>query len=200
MASREQQNYENTKNFLYSHRSYKIANLGYTCLELKDRLGPFLHDQPWSVDITLNRDRDSRYQWAAILAQDAATKAHFYLMAANAPTRHLVYGQLRFLVICDIGELEMALQRVVSFLQNLEHYLAVNRLNQAIDNQAKDLVDDLKKLIVLKLDDFPINQNALDLFSPVIRTGQNPMPYRHLVTVDSICICVGNGQPWINGS
>ncbi|KAJ3859722.1 hypothetical protein EV359DRAFT_67922 [Lentinula novae-zelandiae] len=174
MASREQQNYEDTKNFLHSHRSYKIANLGYTCLELKD--------------------------WAAILAQDAATKAHFYLMAANAPTRHLVYGQLRFLVICDIGELEMALQRVVSLLQNLVHYLAVNHLNQVIDNQAKDLVDDLKKLIVLKLDDFPINQNALDLFSPVFRTGQNAMPYRHLVTVDSICICIGNGQLWINSS
>ncbi|KAJ3925667.1 MAG: hypothetical protein NXY57DRAFT_1043913 [Lentinula lateritia] len=143
MASREQQNYEDTKNFLYSHRSYKIANLGYTCLELKD---------------------------------------------------------MRFLVICDVRELEMTLQRVVSFLQNLEHYLAVNRLNQAIDNQAKDLVDDLKNLIVLELDDFPIDQNALDLFSPVIRTGQSLMPYRHLVTVDSICICVGNGQLWINGS
>ncbi|KAJ3926641.1 MAG: hypothetical protein NXY57DRAFT_706860 [Lentinula lateritia] len=171
MASREQQNYEDTKNFLYSHRSYKIANLGYTCLELKDRLGPFLHDQPWSVDMTLNRGRDSQYQQAAILAQDAATKAHFYLMAVNAPTHHLVYGQMRFLVICDVRELEMTLQRVVSFLQNLVHYLAVNCLNQA-----KDLVDDLKNLIVLKLDDFPIDQNALDLFSPVIRTGQNIMP------------------------
>ncbi|KAJ4478898.1 hypothetical protein C8R41DRAFT_869325 [Lentinula lateritia] len=127
MASREQQNYEDTKNFLYSHRSYKIANLGYTCLELKD---------PWSVDMTLNRGRDSQYQRAAILAQDAATKAHFYLMAVNAPTHHLVYGQMRFLVICDVRELEMTLQRV----------------------------------------DFPIDQNALDLFSPVIRTGQNIMP------------------------
>ncbi|KAJ3861503.1 hypothetical protein EV359DRAFT_66435 [Lentinula novae-zelandiae] len=132
MASREQQNYEDTKNFLYSHRSYKIANLGYTCLELKD---------PWSVDMSLNRGRDSQYQWAAILAQDAATKAHFYLMAAN------------FGVWTDEGIAK-----------------------GSIDNQAKDLVDDLKNLIVLKLDDFPIDQNALDLFSPVIRTGQNLMP------------------------
>ncbi|KAJ3999070.1 hypothetical protein F5050DRAFT_1709977 [Lentinula boryana] len=134
MASRQESNYQETKDFLRSHRNIRLARLGYNCLEL--------HEGIW-------------YQFVANLAQDAATKAHFYLMVATSPRRHLVYGQLRLLVGCDAERLEMALQRVVSFLQNLALYLAVNRLNQAINNQAKDLLDDLKETIVLRLDNHP---------------------------------------------
>ncbi|KAJ3797531.1 hypothetical protein GGU11DRAFT_67027 [Lentinula aff. detonsa] len=161
MASRQESNYQETKEFLRSHRNIRLARLGYNCLELHERLGLCYSDRPWTIDPD---GEGTRYQLVATLAQDAATKAHFYLMVATSPRRHLVYGQLRLLVGCDAERLEMALQRVVSFLQNLALYLAVNRLNQAINNQAKDLLDDLKETIVLRLDDFPIDQNALEMF------------------------------------
>ncbi|KAJ3709756.1 hypothetical protein C8R42DRAFT_729822 [Lentinula raphanica] len=161
MASHEELSYQDTKSFLLAHRDIRIAKLGYTCLELNEGLGLCHIDRPWAI----NPEGDgARYHWVALLAQDAAIKSHFYLTAAFSPRPYLEYGQLRILVSCDVERLEMALQRVVSFLQNLVHFLSVNRLNQAINTQAKDLLDDLKKLIVLTLDEIPIDQHALDLF------------------------------------
>ncbi|KAJ3766309.1 hypothetical protein FB446DRAFT_396331 [Lentinula raphanica] len=173
MASHEELSYQDTKSFLLAHRDIRIAKLGYTCLELNEG------DQ--------SRGRRSSLPLGSPSSSRRCYKVTFLLDCCILPTalsrirpiedlgqlRCRTTGNVSRTGFCNVARMVLifhvryetrALQRVVSFLQNLVHFLSVNRLNQAINTQAKDLLDDLKKLIVLTLDEIPIDQHALDLF------------------------------------
>ncbi|KAF9060391.1 hypothetical protein BDP27DRAFT_1493554 [Rhodocollybia butyracea] len=174
-SSRDQQNYEYTTNFLHDHsRSDRIARLGYNCLELNKLLGLCDPNEPW----TIRGDGDGlQHLSVTTLAFDAAVKACLWLQASLSPRRSLSYGQMEFLLICDPGRLEMwacdntgkstwMLQRVVDFIRHLVKYLSVSSLNQSIEKQATKIGDDLRKVIVLKLNDCFINGYDLQIFRP----------------------------------
>ncbi|KAF9060436.1 hypothetical protein BDP27DRAFT_1430100 [Rhodocollybia butyracea] len=163
-SSRDQQNYKYTTNFLHDHsRSDRIARLGYNCLELNKLLGLCDPNEPW----TIRGDGDGlQHLSVTTLAFDAAVKACLWLQASLSPRRSLLYGQMEFLLICDPGRLEMMLQRVVDFIRHLVKYLSVSSLNQSIEKQATEIGDDLRKVIVLKLDDCFINGYDLQIFQP----------------------------------
>ncbi|KAF9070717.1 hypothetical protein BDP27DRAFT_1323298 [Rhodocollybia butyracea] len=163
--SRDQQNYEYTTNFLYSNSGRaRIARLGYKCLELNKLLGLCDTNEPW----TIRADGDGlQYLSVATLPFDAAVKAYLCLQALTSPRQSLSYGQMTFLVTCDVAKLEMLLQRVVDFLQNLVQYLTVSSLNPGIEKQANEICEDLRKVIVLRLDDCYINGYDLQMFRPI---------------------------------
>ncbi|KAF9062208.1 hypothetical protein BDP27DRAFT_1451862 [Rhodocollybia butyracea] len=73
---------------------------------------------------------------------------------------------MELLLVCDPGRLEMMLRRVVDFIQHLVKFLSVSSLNQSIEKQATEISEDLRKVIVLKLDDCYINGYDLQIFRP----------------------------------
>ncbi|KAJ3981703.1 hypothetical protein F5890DRAFT_502728 [Lentinula detonsa] len=161
MANQEQKNYENTKRFLHSRQNSELAKFGYACLELNESLGFCKPDQPWSVNISGD---GLRYQSITTLAHDAAVKTHFTLLVLTFPKPYFTSDHMRFAVEYDLSRLKETLQRVCSFLQDLQDQRKQGRNDfEKYENQAKRLIGDLKALVVVTLDEFPVDQQALNM-------------------------------------
>ncbi|KAJ3844375.1 hypothetical protein F5878DRAFT_637378 [Lentinula raphanica] len=95
MANREQEGqatYEYTSYFLASHpsrqdKSNQLAELGYTCLGLHQSLGFCYPNQPWVIN-PLGEGFD--HPSLASLPLNAATNAHFALLAVESPRNYLM--------------------------------------------------------------------------------------------------------------
>ncbi|KAJ3781668.1 hypothetical protein GGU10DRAFT_390444 [Lentinula aff. detonsa] len=161
MANQEQKNYENTKRFLNSRQKIGLAKFGYACLELNESLGFCKPDQPWLVNISGD---GLRYQSITTLPLDAAVKAHFTLLVMKYPKQYFTSDHMRFAVKYNLTILEQTLQRVCSFLQDLQDQRKQGRMDfEKYENQARRLLDDLKAPIVVTLDEFPVDQQALNM-------------------------------------
>ncbi|KAJ3769482.1 hypothetical protein FB446DRAFT_774327 [Lentinula raphanica] len=163
MTDREQANYEDTKFFLSSHRrdgTSRLAELGYACLKLNQSLGLCDPKYPWLI----NQDGAGfQYQSLTSLPLDAATKAHFALKAMTESTQnYLQYRQMRFVVDSDVERLEQTLEHINHFLRRL--IKSPGRFTQHDEEQAREFMQTLNGLIVVRLDDFPIDQYALEMF------------------------------------
>ncbi|KAJ3709759.1 hypothetical protein C8R42DRAFT_649167 [Lentinula raphanica] len=131
--------YEWTETFLLSHSHLPAAGLGYKCLELNKKLGLCDPKQPWVVN-----EEGLQHMSLACLPLDAATKAHFALLAID--NHYMMHKQAKFFVKpFKLKELEQILQSISDFLQKLILQSSVV-LNNEDDKWAEEFLKALSSL------------------------------------------------------